>query len=79
MLLHCGPKTHLLSETLTAMETRLDPERFIRVHRGRVVNVSRILAVHSIAGGSFELEMKSGIRLSTGRQFRSAVQALLGR
>jgi two-component system LytT family response regulator len=79
VLLHCGPKTHLMSETLTAMEARLDPERFVRIHRGRMVNVSRILAVHSLAGGSFELEMKSGIRLSTGRQFRGAVQALLGK
>jgi two-component system LytT family response regulator len=79
VLLHCGPKTHLMSETLTAMETRLDPQRFVRIHRGRMVNVSRILAVHSLAGGSFELEMKSGIRLSTGRQFRGAVQALLGK
>jgi hypothetical protein len=43
------------------------------------VNVSRISVVHSIVGGAFELEMKSGTRLSTGRQYKSSVQALLGR
>lgn len=79
VLLHCGSKSHLVSETLTAMEKRLDPARFIRIHRGKIVNVSRISVVHSIVGGAFELEMKSGTRLSTGRQFKGSVQALLGR
>ena len=75
--LHCGPKTHLMSETLTGLEKRLDPARFLRVHRGRIVNVSRILAVHSLLNGVFELEMRNGLRLTTGRQFRDAVQSLL--
>jgi two-component system LytT family response regulator len=79
VVLHCGPKVHLVAETLTAMEKRLDPERFVRIHRGKIVNVSRISVVHSLVGGAFELEMKSGTRLSTGRQFKGSVQALLGR
>ncbi len=79
VVLHCGTKTHLVAETLTAMEQRLDPERFLRVHRGRIVNTARIGVVHSLPGGAYELEMKSGVRLSTGRQYKAAVQALLGR
>jgi len=79
VLLHCGGKTHVLNETLTAMEGRLDPNRFLRVHRGRIVNTARIVAVHSIVGGVFELEMKGGVRLTTGRQYRQAVQELLGK
>ncbi|PYT78057.1 MAG: DNA-binding response regulator [Acidobacteria bacterium] len=75
--LHCGPKTHLMSETLTRLEKRLDPAKFLRVHRGRIVNVSRILAVHSLMNGVFELELRNGLRITTGRQFRDAVQSLL--
>jgi two-component system LytT family response regulator len=75
--LHCGTKTHLMSETLSGIEKRLDPRKFVRVHRGRIVNVSRIMAVHSLMNGVYELEMSNGVRLATGRQFRSAVQSLI--
>lgn len=75
--LHCGPKTHLMSETLSGLEKRLDPGKFVRVHRGKIVNLSRILAVHSLMNGVFELELRNGLRLTTGRQFRDAVQGLL--
>lgn len=79
VLLHCGPKAHLLSETLTGLEKRLDPEKFVRVHRGRIVNVSRIVAAHTMMNGIYELELNTGARLSTGRQFLDAVQRLIRR
>jgi two-component system LytT family response regulator len=79
VLLHCGLKTHLLSETLTGLEKRLDPEKFVRVHRGRIVNISRIVAAHTMMNGIYELELNTGVRLSTGRQFLDAVQRLIRR
>ncbi|HKF25336.1 MAG TPA: LytTR family DNA-binding domain-containing protein [Candidatus Acidoferrum sp.] len=79
VLLHCGQKTHLLGETLTGLEKRLDPGKFVRVHRGRIVNVSRIVAAHAMMNGIYELELNTGARLPTGRQFLGAVQRLLRR
>jgi len=79
VLLHCGPKTHLHSETLTGLERRLDPEKFVRVHRGRIVNISRIVAAHTMMNGVYELELNTGVRLSTGRQFLDTVQRLIRR
>lgn len=75
--LHCGTKRHLLGETLTNLERRLDPRRFVRVHRSRMVNTSRIVAVHVLMGGAYELELRDGTRLTSGRQYREAVQALI--
>jgi two-component system LytT family response regulator len=75
--LHCGSKQHLLGETMTNLERRLDPGRFLRVHRSRMVNTSRIVAVYALAGGAYELELSSGIRLTTGRQYREAVQQII--
>jgi two-component system LytT family response regulator len=75
--LHCGSRQHLLGESLTNLEARLNPARFLRIHRGRIVNVSRILAVHPLLGGTYELELRSGTRLSTGRQYKNAIQSLL--
>jgi two-component system, LytTR family, response regulator len=75
--LHCGPKDYLLGETLISLEKRLDPGRFLRIHRGRIVNVSRIIAVHPMLSGTYEMELRNGTRLTTGRQYRDAVQNLI--
>jgi two-component system LytT family response regulator len=75
--LHCGPKTHLMLETLSGLEKKLDPRKFVRIHRGRIVNVTRIRAAHVMINGVYELELHGGLRLATGRQFRDAVQSLM--
>jgi two-component system LytT family response regulator len=75
--LHCGSARHLLAETLSGLERRLDPQRFLRVHRSRIVNRARIVAVHVLVGGTYELELRDGTRLTTGRQYREAVQQLI--
>jgi two-component system LytT family response regulator len=75
--LHCGAKTHLMLETLSGLEKKLDPRKFVRIHRGRIVNVSRVRAAHAIMNGVYELELHSGRKLATGRQFRAAVQSLM--
>jgi two-component system LytT family response regulator len=77
--LHCGRKSHLMAKSLTALEQQLDGESFVRVHRRRIVNVSRIVAAYVTIGGAYELELRSGERLTTGRQYRPAVQRLLGK
>jgi len=40
--LHCGRETHVLRETMGRLESRLDPARFLRVHRSAIVNLDRI-------------------------------------
>jgi two-component system, LytTR family, response regulator len=75
--LHCATRQHLLSETLTNIEKRLDPRKFRRVHRCRIVNLSRIVAVHPMMSGAYEMELRGGTRLTTGRQYKDAVQALI--
>jgi two-component system LytT family response regulator len=75
--MHCGSRQHLLSESLSSLESRLNPVRFLRVHRCHIVNLSRILAIHPLLSGTYELELRSGTRLTTGRQYKASIQALL--
>ena len=75
--LHCGSARHLLAETLSGLERRLDPERFLRVHRSRIVNRARVVAVHVLVGGTYELVLLDGTRLTSGRQYRDGVQTLI--
>jgi two-component system LytT family response regulator len=75
--LYCGAKNHLLNETLSSLERRLDPVRFLRVHRRRIVNLSKVAAIHPMFGGTYELELRNGTRIGTGRQHKEAIHALI--
>jgi two-component system LytT family response regulator len=76
-VLHCGSVDHVFGETLTSLETRLDPARFLRVHRSIVVNSGRIVAVHTMIGGVYEIELRGSVRIKTGRQYRDRIRKLL--
>ena len=75
--LHCGSKSYLHSESLTHLEQRLDPNRFIRIHRGRIINAARVLGLRSRMSSTYEIELRSGTRLTTGRQYKEIVQSRL--
>jgi two-component system, LytTR family, response regulator len=75
--LHCGTKSYLVNETVSNLANRLDPGRFIRVHRRYIVNLSRLVAIHRMFGGTYEMELRSGVRLATGRQYRQTIQSLI--
>ncbi|HXG35124.1 MAG TPA: LytTR family DNA-binding domain-containing protein [Bryobacteraceae bacterium] len=77
VILHCRTKNYLYGQTLTALEQVLDPARFVRVHRSRMVNLARVVGVNAIAGAVYELELEGGTRLSTGRQYSDRVRKLL--
>jgi two-component system LytT family response regulator len=75
--LHCGTKSYLLGESLMSLESRLDPVQFIRIHRGRIINVARVLGVRTMLSSTYEVELRSGTRLTTGRQYKDMVQMRL--
>lgn len=76
-LLHCASKDHVFGENLTALERLLDPAQFARVHRCHIVNLSRVIAVNTMPGGVYELELQSGARVNTGRQYAGRIRKLL--
>ncbi|CAN5320261.1 LytTR family DNA-binding domain-containing protein [soil metagenome] len=75
---HLGNHSHLVRDTLTALEGRLDPARFVRVHRSLIVNLGRIQEVESLFAGEYILFLRDGKRLTTGRTYRSSIQEALG-
>ncbi len=76
-VLHCRSKDYVFGEALSTLEQRLDPGRFSRVHRCHIVNVTRIVAANALAGGVYELELRGGARVRTGRQYGDGVRKLL--
>ena len=76
-VLHCRGKSLIFSENLTALEHRLDPNMFLRVHRCHMVNLARVMGVNAIAGGVYELELRGPTTVRTGRQYADAIRKLL--
>ncbi len=63
-------RTHLLRETLTEMERRLDPARFVRIHRSAIVNADRIREIHPDPHGDGDVVMDSGAVYRLSRAYR---------
>ena len=74
--LHVGAKSHLLRETLGALETRLPPEKFVRISRSAIVNAQRIKELHRLFYGGCELVLLDGTRLTLSRRYRDKLQQL---
>jgi two-component system LytT family response regulator len=76
--LHAGSERHLVRETMSGLEARLDPARFARIHRSAIVNLSRIRELQSTFNGEYAVLLDSGAKLTLSRSYRDAVRARLG-
>jgi two-component system LytT family response regulator len=77
--LHVGTDSHLLRETMNSLEARLDPERFFRIHRSRIVNMERIQELQPWFNGEYVVILRNGTRLTLSRGYREKLQERLGR
>jgi two-component system LytT family response regulator len=75
--LHTGRKSHLLRETMNELEAKLDPEKFLRIHRSTIVNVDRIKELHPHFNGDYVVVLRDGTELKLSRSRRQQVQAAL--
>lgn len=76
--IHAGKETHLLRETMNNIEARLDPEKFLRIHRSTIVNVQRIKQLQSSFHGDYEVLLRDGTRLTLTRNYKQKLEGLLG-
>jgi two-component system, LytTR family, response regulator len=77
--LHVGTTSHLLRETMNAIEGRLDPEKFFRIHRSRIVNMERIKELQPWLNGEYAVLLQTGTRLTLSRGCREKLQERLSR
>ncbi len=74
--LHVGAKSHLLRETMAALEARLDPKKFVRISRSVIVNAPRIQELKRLFYGGCELILQDGTRLTLSRRYRDKMKQL---
>lgn len=71
-------KTYLIHETMTAMEAKLDPAVFLRIHRSTLVNIGRIKQLEPHFNGEFVVVLDDGSRLKLSRSFLETARRTLG-
>jgi len=76
--IHVGKDTHLLRETMTAIQKKLDPALFIRIHRSTFVNLEKIKELQPWFHGEYVVILRDGTQLTMSRSYRSNLPELLG-
>ena len=81
--LHVGdgdaPRSYLLLQTIAGLEARLDPARFIRIHRSIILRRDRITGLRHDGLGVWSVETADGETLRIGRTYLAKVKAMAGR
>jgi two-component system LytT family response regulator len=76
--LHVGGKELLYRAALNDLAERLDPRRFVRVHRSALVNLESIVQLEPMSHGEFEAVIKNGSRTRVSRTYRALLEKRLG-
>jgi two-component system LytT family response regulator len=77
--LHVGSDTHLLRETMNGIESRLAPDKFLRIHRSTIVNIERVKELQPWFHGDYSVILHDGTRLTLSRGHRDKLQQFLAR
>ena len=77
--LHTAKASRMVRQTLSAMETQLDPKKFQRIHRSAIVNVERIKELEPTFNGEHVVHLEDGTKLTLSRTYREKLFELLGK
>jgi two-component system LytT family response regulator len=77
--LHSGKESHMLRDTISALEGQLDPKKFLRVHRSTIINLDRVKEMHSWFHGDYRIIMQCGAQLMLSRNYRDRLNGLFGK
>ena len=74
--LYIGKETHMLRETLTALEEKLPPDRFVRISRSAIVNIESVKELHPMFHGEYMITLRNGTRVTLTRSYREQLRQL---
>jgi len=78
VLVHCGDRVWRARDTLRETTRRLDPARFVQIHRSTVVRLGAVRELQSWFHGDYIVILNSGAKLRLSRSFRDRVSSMLG-
>ena len=71
-------RNHLIHDSLRDLESRLDPQRFLRVHRGAIVCVQSVVGLDRSDFGAVRLRLVDGAEVAVSRSYKKATLSALG-
>jgi two-component system LytT family response regulator len=77
--LHTSKTARMVRQTLSAMESQLDPRKFLRVHRSAIVNIDRIKELHPLFNGEHSIVLEDSTRLTLSRNYKDKLFRVLGK
>ncbi|TAK67572.1 MAG: response regulator transcription factor [Bacteroidetes bacterium] len=75
--LHTKGKSHILRETLSTLEEKLNPDQFIRIHRSSIVRIDMIQEIRPFFEGESVVMMKDGTKLKLGKTYKQKLKKFL--
>jgi two-component system, LytTR family, response regulator len=75
---HCAGKTFTVRETMSALESRLDSQRFVRIHRSTLINVDFVVELQATFHGEYTITLRGGQRVTLSRTYRAKLDQILG-
>jgi two-component system LytT family response regulator len=75
VVLHVGPTEHMYHLSTSGIEARLDPARFLRIHRSTIVNIERIKDLYPLFNGDYGVTLKDGTTLTMSSTYRRRLSA----
>jgi DNA-binding LytR/AlgR family response regulator len=75
--LHASGAVHLVRETSMRLSARLDPSRFVRIHRQSIVALDRVCKIEPLSNGDAAVRLSTGAKLRVTRRHREALRRLL--
>src|SRR5882672_523259 len=76
---HSARKSHLLRETISSLESQLDPKKFLRIHRSSIVRLDFIKELQPWFHGEYRVMLQDGTQLTLSRNHRDKLQEALGK
>lgn len=77
MKFHVAGRAHLMRETMARLEARLDPKRFVRIHRSTIVNIDRLRKLTPSFAGEYAVVLHDGTKLKLSRGYHERIAALM--
>jgi len=77
VIIHKEKTKHWINESMSNLESKLDPNHFIRIHRSTIININHIEDLQPYFNGEFFITMKNGDRLKLSRNYKDKIKFLL--
>jgi two-component system LytT family response regulator len=76
---HTGNEQYLLRQTMATLESTLNPQEFVRIHRTAIVNLDAVKEIVAGSHGEHTVTLRNGASLTLSRTYRNRIEPLIGK